>query len=246
MPPHYNFYEDFAHRYDQHTPPQHYRHDHIFVLDQLIDAGSGGRRILDLGCGTGTFLAKAEAAGFDCHGVDSAAGMVAEAERKLGPGRIRKIAMEQLDESGQFDGIVALSWVINYAADWAAVRDVLTRLRSALVPGGKLILQCAHAPNMHGAVHEDRETGPTGEADDVVLLFQFSAVGTDRATARYVYACKSQGEMMWEEHDLAVADAGRLAETAAEVGFGNIVLQGSWKGEPIGGSPSVWLIAQRP
>ena len=242
---HYQFYEDFAYRYDLHTPEQHYRHDHLFVLECLGNAGSGGKRILDVGCGTGTFLAKALATGFDCYGIEPAAGMAAVAELKLGSGRVSRMAMEQLDESARFDGIAALSWVINYAADWPAVRDVLARLRSALVPGGRVVLQCAHAPNMDGAVYEDREAGPTGETDDVVLLFQFSATGKDCATARYVYACKSHRELMCEEHKLAVADANRLAKTASEVGFVNILLQGSWKGGPIGSSTSAWLIAER-
>lgn len=241
----YRFYEDFAHRYDLHTPAQHYRHDHRFVLEQLDRAASGRQHILDVGCGTGSFLTKALAAGFDGHGIEPAAGMAAEAERKLGADRIRRIPMERLDDASRFDGIVALSWVINYASGWSELRAVLARFHSALVPGGRLILQCAHAPNMNGIVHEDREVGPTGEPDDIVLLFRFNAAGQDQATARYVYACKSQGELMWEEHLLTVADAQLLAEEAVAVGFESVRLQGSWRGDPVGDSPSVWLIAER-
>jgi hypothetical protein len=118
-------------------------------------------------------------------------------------------------------------------------------MHRALLKGGKLILQCAHAPNMNSIVLEDRETGPTGEEDDIVLLFQFNATKEDRATARYIYACKTQKELMFEEHALAVADANRLASIAAEVGFQNIRLQGNWAGSAIESSSSVWLIGER-
>lgn len=239
----FRLFDELAHRYDLHTPAHHYGTDHRFVLEEF---GRAGRRILDVGCGTGVFLEKALAQGFDAYGTDIAAGMVREAAAKVGEQRVRQERMEDLEAEDAYDGICALSWVINYAADADAARDILHRFRRALKPGGRLLIQTAHAPNMDGRVLEDREDGPDGTADDIVFLFQFSATGADTALARYVYAGKALGELAWEEHSLAVADADLLARLCGEVGLMNPRVFGSCARDPLGHSVSPWVLAEAP
>lgn len=239
----FRLFDDLAHRYDLHTPAHHYGDDHAFVLEEV---GQAGRRVLDVGCGTGVFLEKALAEGFDAHGIDLAEGMVREAAAKVGAERVAVRGMEAVDDSSAYDGLCALSWVINYAADADAARDILRRFRRALRPGGKLLLQTAHAPNMDGTVLEDREPGPDGTEDDVVFLFQFSARGPDTALARYVYAAKSLDELAWEDHALAVADAHLLARLCEDVGFVGVRIYGSWQREALGRSISPWVVAEVP
>ncbi|AWU98068.1 class I SAM-dependent methyltransferase [Azospirillum ramasamyi] len=239
----FRLFGDFAHRYDLHTPPDHYRDDHAFVLDEFRAAGA--RRILDVGCGTGVFVEKALTAGLDAHGIDAAPAMVAQAERRLGPGRAAVQAMEEIGGGPALDGICALSWVINYAANADAAIAILRRMYGAMAPGGRLLLQCAHAPNMQAAVFEDREPGADGTPDDVVFLFQFAPLGPDQVKARYVYAGKSAGELLWEEHALNIANAELLARLAGRVGFSGVRIYGSWRRDPLGGSVSAWVVADR-
>jgi SAM-dependent methyltransferase len=239
----FRLFEDLAHRYDLHTPAHHYGNDHAFVLDNF--RGSG-RRILDVGCGTGVLVQKALAEGFDAHGIDIAEGMVREAVTKVGAERVSIGAMEEVADESTYDGLCALSWVINYAADTRAARDILARFRRALRPGGKLLLHTAHAPNMDGKVLEDRELSPAGAREDIVFLFQFTATGADTALARYVYAAKSLGELAWEEHPLAVADAHLLARLCSEVGFADVRVYGSWHRDGLGSSISPWVVAEVP
>lgn len=241
----YRLFEEYAHRYDLHTPAYHYRHDHAFVLDQLMSAGTGARKILDVGCGTGVFMVKALAAGFDVNGIEPAGGMVAQATAKVGMERVRQAAMEDIDITGAFDGICALSWVINYASTPDSTLDILVRMHEALAPGGRLILQCAHAPNMVGRVFEDREPGLDGKPNDVVFLFQFAATGPDRALARYVFAGKAIAELVWEEHHLSVADARLVASLARQAGFVGVTVYDSWRGDPLDSAISAWVVAER-
>lgn len=241
----FRLFNDYAHRYDLHTPAHHYRHDHAFVLEHLTNAGTGACRILDVGCGTGVFLAKALAAGFDAYGIDPAGGMVAEAAAKVGAARVRQTTMEEIDQFEHFDGICALSWVINYAADADSALDILTRMHKALAPGGRLLLQCAHAPNMVGKVFEDREPGPDGTPDDVIFLFQFGATGPHSAVARYVFAGKSMAELVWEEHPLSVADARLMASLAQQAGFVSVTEFDSWRCDPLDSGISAWVVAER-
>jgi SAM-dependent methyltransferase len=234
-----------ADRYDWHTPPHHYQDDHAFVLSRLPAQPC---RVLDVGCGTGVFLEKAVAAGFDAVGLDASPEMISVASRRVGPARVRLERMQELAESVSYDGIVSLSWSFNYVSSFDEAREVLGRFFNALRPGGRLILQIAHAANATGALNEDREPGPDGQADDVLFLYRFHSIPErhGQLRAQYVYGCKSREELVFEEHLLGAADAREVAAEASAVGFQNVELLNSWRGEPLNQSVSAFLLATRP
>ena len=240
----YALFGRFADRFDWHTPPHHYQDDHAFVLERLGEPA----RILDIGCGTGVFLRKAVAAGFDAVGIDAAPEMVAIAARRVGKERVSVERMQQLRERNAYDGIVALSWSFNYVSSFAEAHDVLARLLRALRPGGQLILQIAHAPNATGVLEEDREPGPDGKEDDIVFFYRFAPAPDrpDTLQAHYVYGCKSRNELFCEEHRLGAADVNEVAALASRVGFESIELLDSWRGEPFRNAFNVFLLARRP
>ncbi len=233
-----------AKRFDWHTPPHHYHNDHAFVLKRLGEPG----RILDIGCGTGVFLEKALAAGFDAIGIDAAPEMVSIAANRIGRDHVRTERMQDLRETHAYDAIVSLSWSFNYVQSFAEAHNVLERIFRALRPKGRLILQIAHARNATGTLGEDREPGPDGQKDDIVFLYRFTPVPDDPGTlrAQYVYGCKSMAELSFEEHRLGATDAKEVATIASKVGFVDIELLDSWRGEPFKNSINAFLLARRP
>jgi SAM-dependent methyltransferase len=241
----YALFGKAADRYDWHTPPHHYQDDHAFVLSKFPDKGC---RLLDVGCGTGAFLERAINAGLDAIGIDASPEMISVAAKRVSADRVRVARMQELKEVETYDGIVSLSWSFNYLKSFAEARDVLTRFFKALKPGGRLILQIAHAPNAIGRLNEDREPGPEGQRDDVVFLYRFSQV-RDRPgemRAQYVFGCKSRSELLSDEHMLNAADSNEVASRATDVGFNGVELLDSWRGEPLARSVSAFLLAQRP
>ena len=80
-------FDAYAHRYDLHTPPDHYRHDYDAVIS-LATRLAERPTLFDLGCGTGAFLERAMKAGVDARGVDSSPGMIAVAQERLGRDRV--------------------------------------------------------------------------------------------------------------------------------------------------------------
>jgi SAM-dependent methyltransferase len=241
----YELFGRAADRYDWHTPPHHYQDDHAFVLSRLPKPPC---RILDVGCGTGVFLEKAVEAGFDAIGIDASPEMVALASRRVEPDRARVCRMQQISESASYDAIISLSWSFNYVDSFGEGNKVLSRFFNALRPGGQLILQLAHAANATGALNEDREPGPDGQADDVLFLYRFRPVSEHpgELMAQYVYGCKSRGELICEDHRLGAADANVVASEASAIGFQHVELLDSWRGEPFARAISPFLLASRP
>lgn len=243
----YGLFDWAAERYDLHTPPHHYQHDQRFVLEELLDVSAGGR-VLDVGCGTGGFLEllKQETE-LEAFGIDASEAMVRVARRKVGKERVEVVRMQDLKEKKCYDAIVSLSWSFNYCVSFAEARTVLTQFAEALIPGGKVILQVAHAPNATGCLLEDREVGPDGLADDILFLYRFMCLGGENMTlqADYVYACRSLNELLHETHQLHAADALRLADLAGEVGFEDIKIYDSWQKKPLTGGLSPFIVARR-
>jgi SAM-dependent methyltransferase len=242
----YKLYGEFGDRYDLHTPPHHYLHDHAFVIERAQACGGAGR-ILDLGCGTGVFLEKAVAAGLDPLGIDSATKMLELARSRVGERRVRLAPMQSLDAKSEFDCIVSLSWSLNYCRDLDELRDVLRRCHRALRPGGALIVQVAHAPHAAPttpAFNIDREPGPGGQ-EDIVLHYRFWAGGSQTMMAEYAFECVSSNEHFTEVHELRVADAQLVASCLRELDFEEVELLESWRMEPFERSFSPFVIARR-
>ncbi|WP_433292915.1 class I SAM-dependent methyltransferase [Pseudonocardia sp. CA-142604] len=102
-----------------------------------------GRRILDAGCGSGPLFAALRDRGAIVTGIDSSAGMVELARRRLGADadlRVADLADPLPFPDGTFDDVIA-SLVLHYLEDWG---PTLAELRRVLTPGGRLIASVEH------------------------------------------------------------------------------------------------------
>lgn len=243
----YRLFNELAHRYDLHTPAHHYQDDHVFAVEWARQWG-WPCQLLDVGCGTGVFLEKARKAGINAVGIDAAPGMVRAAEARLGEGVVSLLRMEEIEAQLAYHAIVSLSWALNYCAGYEALSEVLRRFYRALLPGGGLLLQVAHADHTNGRLMEDREAGPGGEPDDVLFLcrFQRTSGAEDGLLAEYVYACKSSRELLHEQHQLRVADARVVAERVRQAGFTEVSLFDSFRQDAFVGSPSPFIVGYKP
>jgi SAM-dependent methyltransferase len=217
----YRLYHEFAHRYDVHTPPGHYKHDHAFVIEEALRIAPEGCRLLDVGCGTGVFLEAAIAAGIDGHGIDSAPEMIDIASQRLGEDRVRVQRMQEISDVRAYHVVCALSWTIHYCETAAELDDVIRRCRDALLPGGLLILQVANDEVMTGAVNVDREASPSGEPDDTFFIHRFRALHDleHRVMADYVYANRTHRDLLSEEHELRFANPSIISDAMDRAGF---------------------------
>jgi len=107
-----------------------------------------GRRVLDIGCGTGRRALALFGAAASLTAVDSSAGMAAAARenlRGLGGAQVLEmdIEREEFPPGLQFDAAVAVSTMHHIKEAGAA----LERVKERLVPGGRLIIVDAVAGN---------------------------------------------------------------------------------------------------
>ncbi|HEY3471106.1 MAG TPA: methyltransferase domain-containing protein [Amycolatopsis sp.] len=115
-----------------------------------------GRRILDAGCGSGPLSAALRDRGAIVTGIDSSAGMLEQARRRLGADvdlRVADLADPLPFPDDAFDDVVA-SLVLHYLRDWA---PTLAEFRRVLRPGGRLIVSVDH-PFAINLMH--RQSGP--------------------------------------------------------------------------------------
>jgi 2-polyprenyl-3-methyl-5-hydroxy-6-metoxy-1,4-benzoquinol methylase len=129
--------------------------DHVRFLQRCASRAAGGRSLLDIGCGSGTFLHLARKRGFDPHGLDMSANAVAAAQAEYG------LRARQGDIGGDawrgfaFD-FITMFHVLEHVPDPLAA---LAYAGGLLAPGGSLIVQVPNAASLQARVFGARWYG---------------------------------------------------------------------------------------
>ena len=104
---------------------------------EVLEREIGGRKLLDVGCGAGTFMAIAAARGWDVYGIEMNQALVDQAEKTVGEGRLTCGAFEALDPLEHSYDVITMWDVIEHVLDPAAF---IARARAMLRPGGAIVL----------------------------------------------------------------------------------------------------------
>lgn len=133
-------YEAMAPVYDDFTA----HHDYEGWLADLLTAlelrGLQGRRLLDVGCGTGKSFMPMLPRGWEVTGCDISPAMLELAREKAGDTvRLEVADMLELPRFGEFNLVWALDDAINYLLSAEELERALTGMRANLAPGGLLL-----------------------------------------------------------------------------------------------------------
>ena len=133
-------YEAMAPVYDDFTA----HHDYEGWLTDLLKAlerdGLQGRRLLDVGCGTGKSFLPMLPRGWEVTGCDISPAMLGLARGKAGDAvRLEVADMLELPRFGEFDLVWALDDAINYLLSPEELERALAGMRENLAPTGLLL-----------------------------------------------------------------------------------------------------------
>jgi SAM-dependent methyltransferase len=133
-------YQAIAPVYDDFTA----HHDYELWLGNLLPKveahGLAGKRLLDVGCGTGKSFIPMLERGWEVTACDISAAMVELARAKVGDrARLDVADMRELPTYGEFDLVLCLDDAINYLFDAEQLERALTGMRRNLAPTGLLM-----------------------------------------------------------------------------------------------------------
>jgi SAM-dependent methyltransferase len=146
-----NDYDSFAEAYSAENEVNLHNAYYERPATLALAGDVAGRRILDVGCGSGPLFAALRDRGAIVTGFDSSAGMLKLARRRLGDDAdllVADLGRPLPFPDGAFDDVVA-SLVLHYLEDWTAP---LAELRRVLKPGGRLIASVNHPIQGHPVV----------------------------------------------------------------------------------------------
>lgn len=133
-------YEAMASIYDDFTAHHDYDGWLAELLAVLAGQGLRGRRLLDVGCGTGKSFLPMLPRGWEVTGCDISSAMLALAEHKAGSSVALSVAdMRELPILGEFDLVWALDDAINYMLSGKELEEALRGMRANLARSGLLL-----------------------------------------------------------------------------------------------------------
>jgi SAM-dependent methyltransferase len=152
-------YEAIAPVYDEFTA----HHDYALWLGNLMPAmerhGLSGKRLLDVGCGTGrSFLSMLER-GWEVTACDLSPSMLELARAKAGDAAQLSVAdMRELPLFGEFDLVWSLDDAVNYMLDAEELKSALSGMRANLAPDGLLMFDLNTLETFRTFFAEDETT----------------------------------------------------------------------------------------
>ncbi|MET8565960.1 class I SAM-dependent methyltransferase [Streptomyces flaveolus] len=229
------FYRGLGELYDTITRVQEYPRWAGLYQDLLHRHGVPGRRLLDLGCGTGKSSLELARLGFDVTGVDLSPEMLRVARGKDSAEQVEFVQADarSLPDLGTFEAVVTMGEPLTYLPGEDDLAQVLHGVRRSLVPGGLFVL------DLPTAGFQDRLAARQiiDETDGSVILWRGRAVGSPPHTTELTVDVLSSDErgQSWsrvqEKALLHYFPPQRVEELLAHHGFAVEQVYGLYDGE---------------
>jgi SAM-dependent methyltransferase len=147
-------FDAYARYYDLLYCDKDYAAEAEYVATHIRKQIPGAKKILELGCGTGTHAAHLVRMGFTVHGVDLSAEMLKHAEEHLQylpEEKAKRLSfscgdIRQFRHRGHFDAVISLFHVMSYQIKNSDIAAVFKTAQQHLKPKGVFIFDCWYGP----------------------------------------------------------------------------------------------------
>ncbi|WP_423395042.1 class I SAM-dependent methyltransferase [Burkholderia sp. LMG 21824] len=210
--------------------------------------GTARQRILDLGCGTGTFARRLAAAGHDVVAIDPAPAMIDYARRQRDADAVRWIACDLagLPPDARFDAVVMTGHAFQCLLTDDDIDATLRRVRHVLADGGRFLFDTrnprvepwrAWTPEHSARSVESRESGV------VDLHHAVRAVDGAIVTFDTYYRFRRDDTLLTNTSRLRFIAQPELQARIVAAGFSSADWSGDWQRAPFDAATSAEIIA---
>ncbi|BAQ11510.1 methyltransferase [Bacillus sp. OxB-1] len=228
-------YSDFAAIYDELMTDIPYD-SYVDFLDLAL-GGLEGKRVLDIGCGTGLLSLKFAGHGSEVTGIDVSANMLEMAKERAAtlslPVEFIQQRMEELEGFQQFDAAIIAIDSLNYVTQQSAVEETFRRIYASLKKGGILLFDVHSTYKMDEIFLE----GPFTYDDGRIAYIWETEMGEaphsiQSELAFFVEQEKGLYHRFNEEHEQRTFPVNEYVEMLTDAGFSIERIFADWEDEP--------------
>jgi 2-polyprenyl-3-methyl-5-hydroxy-6-metoxy-1,4-benzoquinol methylase len=132
--------------------------DHLMFL-RSYEGKADGSKLLDIGCGNGSFIYKAKELGFDVYGIDIDSKSIQAAKEKLGLKNVYNMSLDEFVEYAKKEGlkfdVITFFQVLEHQTD---PKGFIQKVKELLNSGGKVV---GAVPNRNRLFAEFSRSGRT-------------------------------------------------------------------------------------
>lgn len=225
-------YSRMARYYDRIYWSKDYGREVGFVVELLRRRGVIGRRVLEVGCGTGNHTKALTAKGYSVTGVDISGDVLRIAESKV---KRRAVFvrgdMRDLDRAveGEYDAVVCLFSTVSYNRTLSELRKTLAGFHRRLAPGGVVVFDTHFTKS--GFLDGYRGEDIFDDGKVIGARLSISKRRGDVGELRFTYLIKDGRKVMTlrdDVHRLGLFDPQEILRTMREVGFVNVGTYADW------------------
>lgn len=222
-----SLYADLSGYYDQFCAHIDYAGQSAFARRVFAAfATSNGRACLDLACGSGQHLLDLQRAGFEAHGLDNSAEMLALAAQRCPGAELQLCDLAAFEASERFDFITCFLYSLHYSHPRSALAETLRRSHKALKPGGVLLFNAVDA---RGIRNVDGITSSVREGDTELQFrsgWHYAGSGEVLDLHMQITRTAPDGIRQWSDHHVMTAlEFPWLQALLRETGFEVLVLE---------------------
>lgn len=195
-------------------------------------------RLLDIGCGTGTFALEMAGAGWDVTGLDLSPPMIARASGKAGAlgdraPRFLEGDVRDLGLRGPFDLVTSFGAVFNHLPAAGDLQAVLERVRGVLAADGAFVFDAATSARYGETWHQQVDVDDTPDAFIATRRGFDPATGRARAAATIFLREDDRYLRLDDEVEEFYYSVETIAEALKAAGFDNVVRETGPAGESL-------------